>query len=501
MQHLLRLSLAVSLLCGLCAAQSFSAPYHYNIHEGAYGFVLADVNHDGFSDVLVLQLSAHSVSVLLNDRSGALHQTALYDAGGDVNGGIAVGDFNHDGELDIAVENYYAKTVSVLLGNGDGTFQARKSYPVNGGPNSIAVGDFNNDGKMDIASLSADTAKITILTNTGSGFTGSSFAPPQYYPGVTPGLAGDTLYGLTAGDFNADGRMDLAYVDECGNPDQCGPVLVQSYYAIFNITNGWKGYIAGSASGTASLRAVDVDNDGKADIVNSYYGCYHEPCTGVSIYYSNGNGTFQQVDVISGFGDGGDPFDAVVADLNNDGINDIASPVQGGFDPVSNAPVQNGIAVYTGKGGRSGFNAPVYFASNGTDVPRTIGAGFLRAQTRKDVVIDSGSVNNIAVFRNTASVAAEPCQYPVLPAIHYCGPANGSTVTGPGVNFSATARGASGPVNRLELWVDGHKLFQTFGDRLNRSQTLSKGTHAATVVEVDSAGALIKTVVPKFTVK
>lgn len=501
MQLVSRLVAAMLLFCAVCAAQSFSAPYRYNTHEGAAGFVLADVNHDGFMDVLALQSNAHSVSVLLNDKTGALHQTALYDAGADVYGGIAVGDFNGDGKLDIAVGNYAAKTVSVLLGNGDGTFQARKVYAVNGGPNSIAIGDFNNDGRMDIASLSADTAKITILTNTGTGFTSSSFAPPQYYPAVTPGLAGDTLYGLTAGDFNADGRMDLAYVDECGNPDQCGPVLVQSYYAIFNTTTGWKGHIAGSASGTVSLRAVDVDNDGKADIVNSYYGCYHEPCTGVTVYYSNGDGSFQQLDVISGYGDGGDPFDAVVADFNNDGINDIASPVSGGNDPVTVASVSNGIAVYIGKGGRAGFKSPVYFASNGSDTPRNIGAGFLRSQTRKDVVIDDGSVNNIVVFRNTASTASEPCQYPVYPAIHYCGPANGSTVTGPGVKFTATARAASGPVNRLELWVDGHKFFQTFGDRLDRTQSLSKGIHTATVVEVDSAGGLIKATIPKFTVK
>ena len=112
-----------------------------------------------------------------------------------------------------------------------------------------------------------------------------------------------------------------------------------------------------------------------------------------------------------------------------------------------------------------------------------------------------GYMNDVIVFRNIASVAAEPCQYPVFPAIHYCGPANGSKVIGPGVSFKATARAVSGPVNRLELWVDGHKVFQTFNDRLNRTQILSKGAHTATVVEVDSAGGLIKAKVPKFTVK
>ncbi len=159
-------------------------------------------------------------------------------------------------------------------------------------------------------------------------------------------------------------------------------------------------------------------------------------------------------------------------------------------------------AVFTSKGGRSGFNQPVFFPFN-QDLAKFVGAGFFRSQTRKDVIAGGSPVveNSVAEFRNTASTTAEPCKYPVFPAIHYCGPANGSTVTGPGITFQATARAKSGPVNRIELWVDGHKLFQTYTDRLNRVQTLSKGVHAATLVEVDSAGGIIKSNVSKFTVK
>ena len=496
MKAALQLVLTTVLLAGVAAAQSFSAPTRYNLHESAGGgFVVGDVNHDGFLDVLALQPSSHSVSVMLNDKTGALHQVGLYDAGSDVVG-IAVGDFNGDGKLDMAVANYHSKTVSVLLGNGNGTFQPRKSYLVDGGPNSIAVGDFNNDGKIDIATLSSDSAKITILTNTGTGFTKTSFAPPQYNPGNM-----DRLYALTAGDFNADGRMDLAYVDQCGNFDVCPPeVPLENLVALFNTTAGWQGHVAGSGTGTWTLHAVDVDNDGKADLVTTYFGC-HTPCTGVNVFYSNGDGRFQEVFAFEGGGEGGDPYDAVVADINNDGINDIVSPVESGYDPITNTPVSNGIAVYIGKGGRSGFKNPVFFSSGGGDSPRVIGGGFFRAQTRKDIVADDGSANHIVEFRNTTSVAGEPCAYPVSPAVHYCGPANGSTVVGPNVTFTATARAQNGPVNRIELWIDGHKMFQTFNDRLLRAQALAKGVHSAAVVEVDSAGKLIKVTVPKFTVK
>jgi hypothetical protein len=40
----------------------------------------------------------------------------------------AVGDFNADGKADLVVVNQTSNTVSVLLGNGDGTFQSKTDY-------------------------------------------------------------------------------------------------------------------------------------------------------------------------------------------------------------------------------------------------------------------------------------------------------------------------------------------------------------------------------------
>ena len=54
-------------------------------------------------------------------------------------------------KADLAVANYGSDNVSVLLGNGDGTFQTQKTYAVGDGPTSVAVGDFNGDGKADLA--------------------------------------------------------------------------------------------------------------------------------------------------------------------------------------------------------------------------------------------------------------------------------------------------------------------------------------------------------------
>ena len=66
---------------------------------------------------------------------------------------LVTADFNGDGKPDLATANSGSNNVTVLLGNGSGGFSAAPSSPFATGasPQSIAVGDFNGDGKPDLA--------------------------------------------------------------------------------------------------------------------------------------------------------------------------------------------------------------------------------------------------------------------------------------------------------------------------------------------------------------
>src|SRR5512137_1514307 len=63
---------------------------------------------------------------------------------------LAVADLNRDGALDLVVVNQTAKSASVLLGNGDGTFAPKTDFVTGRGPVALALADLNGDGTPDL---------------------------------------------------------------------------------------------------------------------------------------------------------------------------------------------------------------------------------------------------------------------------------------------------------------------------------------------------------------
>ena len=47
----------------------------------------------------------------------------------------------------------YPSAVVVFLGKGDGTFNQATGSPITGGGGSLTAGDFNHDGKLDLAGI------------------------------------------------------------------------------------------------------------------------------------------------------------------------------------------------------------------------------------------------------------------------------------------------------------------------------------------------------------
>jgi hypothetical protein len=135
------------------------------------GLSLGDLNGDGFPDLVVPSFippggGGSAVLVWLNDGTGHFSAMTQYptDAFGSNPCGSAIVDVNGDGIPDIVVVNDFSDTVSFFAGNGDGTFSPQATAVVGDRPTWVTTGDFNADGRIDLAVVNSNSGSVTVLT-------------------------------------------------------------------------------------------------------------------------------------------------------------------------------------------------------------------------------------------------------------------------------------------------------------------------------------------------
>jgi 6-phosphogluconolactonase (cycloisomerase 2 family) len=211
-----------------------------------------DFNGDGKLDLAVSNLSDSTVSVLLGNGDGTF-QTQLPFNANSAPYFIAAGDFNGDGVLDLVVTNTVgANPLSVLLGNGDGTFQAPLSTPGNT-PLDLAVADVDGDGKLDVITTNTLLNQVSVFLGNGDGtFKGAQ----TFSTGVQP-------ESLTIADFDGDGKLDLAVFDALPNaPPSSVSILLGNGDGTFQSN---KDYPLALGNGD-SIAVGDFNGDGRMDL-------------------------------------------------------------------------------------------------------------------------------------------------------------------------------------------------------------------------------------------
>jgi hypothetical protein len=172
---------------------------------------------------------------------------------------LAAGDFNGDGKLDLAVATDSSNNVSVLLGNGDGTFQPAVNYGVGVSPRALALGDFNGDGKIDLVTANTYSNNVSVLFGNGDGtfqasvdYPSGSFPQPQ---------------SLAVGDFNGDGRLDLA-VPSAQGTDQIWILLQAPTVALSSTSLSFGDQVLGTSSAPHTVTLSNASNALALNITN-----------------------------------------------------------------------------------------------------------------------------------------------------------------------------------------------------------------------------------------
>jgi hypothetical protein len=222
------------------------------------------------------------------------------------------GDFNGDGNPDLVSCN--GSQIIILLGNGDGTFHAIPaiSNPQGISPIFLAAADLNNDGKTDLVGFASvnplDNQLVTLLGNGDGTFQSPVLSPASIeHQRLSASLA--------LGDFNADGRIDLA-VTFPNSGIGGGPGDLEIFLG--NGDGTLQGAIVYPLSSLVpshpnGLAVADFNRDGKLDLVVSDSGT-----DTVSILLGNGDGSFHTPTTIAAGGG-----QLATADLNGDGKSDL----------------------------------------------------------------------------------------------------------------------------------------------------------------------------------
>jgi len=127
------------------------------------------------------------------------------------------------------------------------------------------------------------------------------------------------------------------------------------------------------------------------------------------------------------------------------------------------------------------FDAPITFATgqHTLTVVELDTTGSYKKSTRQTLVVDNSTANEV-------------CTPPGAPGVNVCIPQPGSCHTAAYSTFVAAGTGASGTVSRMELWVNGTKLANFPGNRINTNFSFLPDFDKVTIIEVDSKGAYIK---------
>jgi len=292
---------------------------------------LVDVDGSGTLDAVVVENGSQTLSVYTGGGDGSFAALGSSAAGFDPRR-IATGDLDLSGTTDFVVADRDGQQVVILLSNGDGTLAASPAVFLGNRVQDVEVGDFDEDGTPDVVAIVDETfgeSAILFLPGQGDGTFGSAIG---FF-----GIASDPVASTTA-DFDGDGRLDLAVLDDPSSDVERVRILLGQGDGTFTGCALPVGpcdidvQLGGTTSNPTSLASGDLDGDGAPDLVVTL-----EYKAAFAVLWNTGTGSFVSR---SFHASPDDPSHATIGDVDGDGDLDV----------VVATALHGDVKVYPGRG-------------------------------------------------------------------------------------------------------------------------------------------------------
>ena len=366
----------------------FSSPREQTLPVGSAQLIRSDWDNDGDIELLVPVPQRSEGSGTTDDgriQAFELHPSSTDWLKSDASSwepnepkwiqDFVVADFDQDNQTDLMVTQ--SNSVYLQLLKGPDWLDDNNTLIVGLTPISLQAGDWNNDGRKDIAVANRETDSISILLNNDNdNFTTAATLDTAEFPQQ-----------LMQGDWNGDNVTDLASIS-------VGENLLQL----------WKGKGDGTFEKTSELdtpsspqqlEVADFDCDGRQDLAVS-----SRSAEVLRIWYGDGSGNFgNQFDLPAGRG----PSSFGVADFNEDGVLDfvISNRFVVAFASVTTLTGDMALVLSNGgpNRGTAAYKSPELFAAT----------HHLQGDTPGDVIIEdvdgNGKLDLMVALPQQAKVA------------------------------------------------------------------------------------------------
>ena len=413
-----------------------------------------DFNGDGILDLVTANVNG-TVSVFPGRADGTFGAPIVTSTGHQPND-LAFGDFNNDGKLDVAVSNVDSNTVQILLGNGDGTFTVGDTILVDSIPTSITTSDFNHDGKMDLAVAIGNSGGVTNEIEILEGFGDGHFALATT---LEFGANASLITKVRVGDFNGDGNVDLA--------------VLQQQELTVRFGNGNLTFNEGLIhpyTQTNDMNTGDLNQDSFTDILVSWVDAPGSLNGGVDVFLGTADHGFDFNSLIP---PGGSLYESprglVIADVDGDGINDIV-----GLD--NDSTFADGVYVWRCNGEGSCDPSPTKLIYTTDRDKQALVAGDFNRDGKIDFAAVRQGNGTVEVLLNATPRAA--CQLNVIgPAMTVCQPQDATFSNSP---LHIVAESQSGTTD-IDVFIDNVKKGSFASTSIDQFFSLPIGNHFVVV--------------------